>query len=199
MRWALVLIPLAVACGDNDATPPPLPVTPPVYEEKVTPEFAGFGDSTPVEFSHFIAPRGCTFDAEAQNATCDVSGCTIPDQETWIEREEDLARYVTCMNGVSNSTGVDFSQKRALFVRQGTRVGEWMRREPILWVVDYQSRIIVAEQHRSFCITGSDINGGVVAYALLLPASTSSTAIERHAYRNPNGCDMCSGESDCSG
>jgi hypothetical protein len=190
-----------IACSDNDdGNPSPPTIGPPIAIDRCTPEFAGYGDAPLVEFSHFLPPKLCVFDIEARDATCDISGCTVASKEEWIEREDQIAPYLTCEPGAPASSGIDFTRHRGLFVRQGMRIGEWMKREPVVWVVeDADGKIIVAEKRRSFCITGGDVNGGVVAYVVLLPASTASTSVERRAYRNPNGCDMCSGENDCSG
>lgn len=193
---------LAFGCDGNDegtGSNVPLPGPGEYDDNQITPELAGFGEAPLVEFAHYFPPAGCDLDPQATTATCDVSGCSVPNLEDWFESEAELQSYLSCGSGMSTSTGVDFSKHNIYFVRQGMRVGEWMRPEPVAWVVDVEGHTIVAEKRRAFCITGSNITGGVVSYGLLLPASTSSTSVERRIYRNPHGCDMCSGESDCSG
>ena len=199
MRYVIAALAFLAACGSGSSNPNPIPVGPPYPQDECTPEYAGFGGAPTVEFSHYVPPLHCTLDQVGRDATCNVSGCTAPNIQTWFEREEEMAPYLSCEPGVSASTGIDFSQRHVLFVRQGMRTGEWMKREPVVWVVEAEGKVIVAEKRRAFCITGSDINGGVVSYGLLLPASTASTSVDRRVYRNPNGCDMCSGEGDCSG
>jgi hypothetical protein len=198
---ALLSFALALAACDNNndgqGTPIPIPPGGKFDDNAITPEIAGFGDAPLVEFAHYFPPAGCTFDPLAAEATCDVSGCSVPNLQDWFESEEEVQSYLSCGSGMAKSTGIDFSTHDVLFVRQGMRVGEWMRPEPVAWVVDVQGHIIVAEKRRAFCITGSSLTGGVVSYGLLLPSDTSSTAVERRIYRNPHGCDMCGGDSDC--
>jgi hypothetical protein len=193
--FALIVLSACVESGE-DVDPPIIPIGTPI-EDECTPEFAGFGGAPPVEFSHYEPPAGCMLDPVGREGSCDISGCSVPDIAAFFDGEEGFAPYLSCSPG-EKPTGVDFSKNSVFFVRQGTRVGEWMKPHPVAWVIENEGRIIVAEKHRALCLNDGSLTGGVVSYAILLPSSTASTAIDRRVYRNPHGCDMCMGDNDCS-
>lgn len=198
MRAALTILAMmaagAASCTINgdDTQQPPIDMS--QYVDQCTPEFAGFGGAPEVEYSHYAPPARCVLDAEGLLGTCDISGCSVPDLQRIFTAEDQIAPYLDCETGAPVPSGIDFNRELVLFVRQGMRIGEWMRPNPIIWVVNSEGRIIVAEKRGALC--GSDQSGGVVSYAVLLAADTSTAAIERHVYRNPYGCQECA-DGDC--
>lgn len=163
-----------------------------------TPERAGLEAATELSFSYYHPPEGCVLDPIGRAGSCNVGGCTVRDRLSLLGEESALAELLGCPDP-SVSSGVDFSTRRVVFVRQGTRVGEAMGVEPIGFVAEAGAVVTFGENRRSFCTGGQPLTGGVVSYAFTIPIPTSSTAtVARHICFRRVPCD-CTEEESCGG
>lgn len=198
--FGLVLASLDLfACAREGSEPSPGIDGGPSANERptITPESAGFKDAPRVPFRHLEPVAGCVLDPVGRAGTCDVSGCSVPNVVEQILSEASLSERLVCDDAATRPpSGVDFTKSQVVFVRQGSHVGEWIRPQPVAWVVRAGRTLVIAEKHEVFCLGGADVNGGVVSYALVLPVETATLAIDRRIYRDPNGCSTCTSD-DC--
>ncbi|MCK6551335.1 hypothetical protein L6R52_36205 [Myxococcota bacterium] len=187
---------VAAACV-RDETDPPIFIPPPEVEPPTcTVPLAGLDAAQERAFEYLHLREDCVLDPVGRAGSCNVGGCDVSNVIALLASDDELEDYATCTGGPVAS-GVDYTSKRVLVVRQGMRVGETMSVQPVAWVADVDEGLRIGEKRQSFCTGGQPLTGGVISYAVLVPIPTSSTAtVSRHICFRRTRCD-CSEEESC--
>jgi hypothetical protein len=188
---------VALAACSDDSPPIDLPMTmtnmPP--QRPCTPASAGIENATMLEYTYWDPPGDCVLDPEGRAGMCNVAGCNIGDALELVTSEAALSTHMGC--STPTPSGIDFTQRTAVFVRQGTRVGETMGERPVAWMVEQDDAIVFGESRRSFCTGGQPLTGGIISYVFTVPVRTASTStVARHVCFRRVPCN-CGSDEQC--